>query len=577
MVPPEPTRPPQPGDIVGGRYLLGAQQGSGAYATVFRGRDTLLDRAVAIKVLLHHGRADQAGQSEKFLREARMAAAVQHPNVVQTLDFGSEAGRPFMVMELVQGRRLTELLESPQGVSVQATMQIGQQVLEGLAAIHAAGSGHRDMKPDNVLLVDGAGSVRARIVDFGVSRAVGAGRRSAYTTQEGMILGTPEYMSPEQARGLADIDARSDVYNVGVMLYEALSGNVPYTADTVADMIARIVAGGAKPLAALRPDLEPGLCAVVDQAMARDPATRFADASAMLNALRSVAGRGDPQVSAAEPVAVAPRAPSARINPHAPTQPSLQGPGRDQLRPPPVPASALAAQLPTLDGTALPAQRQPRAAQAVPVPAEAPPATGDGSHSRASWVESGRAPQRSAAPPAFELDAGGAPAQGTGLELAVAPVRTTRHEAAGGPEAWQGRGVGVAVPGRAKPKRYGVPWLLVLAVVAGAAFLYQGGVGRGWIQQWVALAGERAAEAAPEGAQAVKELLGPSTVRIQLVGVPDNAYIRLDGVPSATDTFELPRDGALHLLEVGAKGRAQWSRSFEARQDQTYHVVLAEE
>ena len=93
----------------------------------------------------------------------------------------------------------------------------------------------------------------------------------------------------------------------------------------------------------------------------------------------------------------------------------------------------------------------------------------------------------------------------------------------------------------------------------------------------MALAGERAAEAAPEGAQAVKELLGPSTVRIQLVGVPDNAYIRLDGVPSATDTFELPRDGALHLLEVGAKGRAQWSRSFEARQDQTYHVVLAEE
>ncbi len=271
------------GSFVAQRYHLKEVIGRGAVATVWRARDVLLDREVALK-LLSQSDDDDPARFDRVLREARICAAIRHPNVVDLLDFGTCGGRPFLVLELLEGEALDARLERRAQLGVDEAVAIAIGMLDGLEAAHTAGVVHRDLKPANVFLVEEPGGVRPKIVDFGVSRSVDRSRRSARTTAEGQLFGTPAYMSPEQARGSRAVDARTDLYSAAVIVYECLAGVLPYESEALGDLIVEIVTSEAPPLSRVRPDVGP-ISDVLARAMAHRPEHRFASAREMREAL----------------------------------------------------------------------------------------------------------------------------------------------------------------------------------------------------------------------------------------------------------------------------------------------------
>ena len=208
------------GQQVGDRYTLVARLGTGGMADVWLAQDRMLDRRVALK-FLDERFAQDAQFVERFRREAQAAAGLQHPNVVGVYDRGETDGRHWIAMEYVEGAMLKDLIA--RGLSVGEAVEITRQILSGARFAHARGIVHRDLKPQNVL-VDREG--RARVTDFGIARA-----GASEITATGSVLGTAQYLSPEQAQGL-DVTATSDIYSIGVMLYEALTGRVPFDAET---------------------------------------------------------------------------------------------------------------------------------------------------------------------------------------------------------------------------------------------------------------------------------------------------------------------------------------------------------
>lgn len=276
------------GTVVTGRYRLDAVIGHGAMGTVYRAFDQTLGRLVAIKVLVVDPRSDGEDVVDQFLREARIAAAVQHRNVIHTIDFGTIDGtQPYMVMELLSGVSLAERLEQPPRIPREQLLHLVSLTLRGLTAVHDAGIVHRDLKPANIFLQSEPEGVFPKILDFGISRSLGNAdeRRSAISTQRGMIVGTPDYMAPEQARGEANITRAADIYAMGAILYEGLSGVLPFDAPNVGDLIVQIVTKQPRPIEELVPDLPQSVIDVIQQAMAKDPAERFIDARAMRKAL----------------------------------------------------------------------------------------------------------------------------------------------------------------------------------------------------------------------------------------------------------------------------------------------------
>src|SRR5688572_13742359 len=175
---------------------------------------------------------DRERMTEQFLREARIAAAVHHRNVIQILDFGVHEGTPFMAMEALSGESMADRFNGGADFELHEVVEIAARCLEGLAAVHEAGIVHRDLKPENIFLVREPTGVYPKLLDFGISKTVDKrdGRRSAIPTEPGRVVGTPEYMSPEQARGFTDLDQRTDIYGVGVVMFEALTGRLPYDA-----------------------------------------------------------------------------------------------------------------------------------------------------------------------------------------------------------------------------------------------------------------------------------------------------------------------------------------------------------
>jgi hypothetical protein len=274
---------PQAGQTIAGKYQLISPIGEGGMGVVWRARHLALGRDVAIK-LIHEASGDRV-LGERFLREARHAASVRHPNVVDVIDSGStDAGLPFFVMELLEGRTLGARLalgRPPLG----EVLRIAVGMLRGLAAVHAAGLLHRDLKPENVFLAAEAGEAVVKLLDFGVARSQGEHAAAALLTQPGTLLGTPAYMSIEQLRGAGDLDARSDLYAVGAILYEALAGQRPHGGATVALLIAAKLERDPEALLVLRPDLPGALCGIVHRALHRERAERFASATEMLQAL----------------------------------------------------------------------------------------------------------------------------------------------------------------------------------------------------------------------------------------------------------------------------------------------------
>src|SRR4051794_19819664 len=259
--------------VVAERYRLLGRLGSGGMADVWCAEDSLLNRRVALKFL--HPRFAQDEQFvERFRREASAAAGLQHPNVVGVFDRGVVDGSHYIAMEYVEGASLKDLIE--RGLSVPEAVEIVRQVLAGVKYAHEHGIVHRDLKPQNVL-VDSEG--RARVTDFGIARA-----GASEITQTGSVLGTAQYLSPEQAQGLP-VAAASDIYSVGVMLYEALTGRVPFDADSPVSVALKQVSERPRPPSELNPAVSRALDGVVLRALAKDPANRFASAEEFLQAL----------------------------------------------------------------------------------------------------------------------------------------------------------------------------------------------------------------------------------------------------------------------------------------------------
>ena len=268
----------EPGTVVGERYKLVRKIGEGGLASVWEAEHLTLASKIAVK-FLHRTGPMQSEASQRFLREARVAASVRHRNVVEIIDFGFADGEiPYMVMEFLHGRTLGELLLERHKLPFEEAAKVCAGTLRGLAAVHAAGLVHRDIKPDNIFLVDDPEEgFYAKLVDFGLSRRAG---RSDMTA-EGTLMGTPQYMSPEQAAGKTDLDARTDIYSVGVVLYEMIAGEVPFDSDSLADILKDVVWTPPRPLRELTPDVPEKLAFVVETAMAKDREHRFVDARAM--------------------------------------------------------------------------------------------------------------------------------------------------------------------------------------------------------------------------------------------------------------------------------------------------------
>jgi eukaryotic-like serine/threonine-protein kinase len=279
------------GDRIGGRYKLERLLGQGSSGQVWQAVQEPLGRSVAIKVL----KSDAKGQATiRFMQEARIAGQLQSRYVVSLFDFGTTPqGQLYMVMEHLHGETLGERLARAPAFSVKDLLVYSAQALHGLAEVHAAGIVHRDLKPDNIFLVTDGKETYAKILDFGVSRVDDAGALApdvGKLTATGMTVGTPLFMAPEQARGLRDqIDGRTDLYALGVILFKAITGKPPFHDANVVELLMAVVAAKVAPsMLPLRPEVPSDLCLLVQTAISPRREDRFSNATEMRNAIELI-------------------------------------------------------------------------------------------------------------------------------------------------------------------------------------------------------------------------------------------------------------------------------------------------
>ncbi|HVV90543.1 MAG TPA: protein kinase [Solirubrobacterales bacterium] len=264
------------GTVLSGRYRLEAKLGSGGMSTVYLARDTTLDRPVAVKVM-HREMSEQADQLERFRQEARAVAKLSHPNVVSVIDAGEDGGYPYIVFEYVEGETLKARINRVGALDVQEALAYAIEIARGLTVAHARKMVHRDIKPQNVL-IDAEG--RAKLTDFGISRQL----EKEGMTATGRVLGTTDYVAPEQAMGRG-ADQRSDIYSLGVVLFEMLTGHVPFQADSQVGVAMKHVNEELPDVQEDRPGLSAATALVVERATAKDPAKRYADIGEMIDDL----------------------------------------------------------------------------------------------------------------------------------------------------------------------------------------------------------------------------------------------------------------------------------------------------
>src|SRR5689334_9718489 len=274
---------------LGGRYQVGELLGYGGMAEVHRGRDLRLGRDVAIKTLRSDLARDATFQL-RFRREAQNAASLNHPAIVAVYDTGEEHGPsgeelPYIVMEFVNGRTLKEVLGAEGRLMPRRALELTADICAALEFSHRHGIIHRDIKPGNVMLTQ---TGQVKVMDFGIARALASG--ASTMTQTSAVIGTAQYLSPEQARGEA-VDARSDVYATGCLLYELLCGHPPFVGDNPVSVAYQHVREDPIPPSEHNPDVTPDIDAIVLKAMAKNPANRYQSAGEMRNdLLRAVAG-----------------------------------------------------------------------------------------------------------------------------------------------------------------------------------------------------------------------------------------------------------------------------------------------
>ena len=266
-----------------GRYQIDGVLGKGATGVVFLASHLVIGKRVALKCLYpQHSTSRNA--VERFFREAKIAATVEHPNVIQVFDGGREKDVLYLAMERLEGESLADRIDRGK-LSVDDALDLFLAIMDGVSAVHERGVVHRDLKPDNIFLVASrtGGSGIPKVLDFGISKLKEPGLRELTTL--GTVMGTPFYMAPEQVTNSRDVDARADVYSLGVMLYEALVGDVPYAEESVIEIFRRAQAGDAPPLERERPDVPAPVVRVVEKAMRPDRKDRFASVSDMRDAL----------------------------------------------------------------------------------------------------------------------------------------------------------------------------------------------------------------------------------------------------------------------------------------------------
>jgi serine/threonine protein kinase len=332
-----PPADPLIGRVIAGKFAVDQRLGAGAMGIVYRARQLALERTVAVKVM-HREFAADPEFADRFWREAKAASRLDHPNSIRVFDFGQEPdGLLYLAMEYVEGSDLFDWLAPRRPVAPGSVVEILSQVLAALAVAHDMGVVHRDLKPENILVVrgksdDGRLIDVVKVCDFGIAKLLDMSAASASASPEhrrkhstsGLIVGTPAYMSPEQARGERQ-DARSDLYAVGIILYELLAGRVPFEAETLIGVALKHVSEPPERPSAHAPGVDPALEAICLKAISKKPADRYQNAREMRVALQSVASGYDPgRVHA--PVAVgASAAPLAPLHRHDSSKPTFVG------------------------------------------------------------------------------------------------------------------------------------------------------------------------------------------------------------------------------------------------------------
>jgi tRNA A-37 threonylcarbamoyl transferase component Bud32 len=266
------------GTVLSGRYRLKAKLGSGGMSTVYLASDETLDRAVAVKVM-HREMSEQPDQLERFRREARAVAKLTHPSVVAVIDAGEDGGHPYIVFEYVEGENLKQRIKRLGPLDPQEALAYAIEIAAGLAVAHDRKMVHRDVKPQNVL-IDAEG--RAKVTDFGIARQL----EQQGVTDTGRVLGTTDYVSPEQAMGHR-VDQRSDIYSLGVVLYEMLTGEVPFSADTQVGVAMKHVNEELPDVQRRRPELSAATALTIERSTSKDTAKRYASIGEMIDDLET--------------------------------------------------------------------------------------------------------------------------------------------------------------------------------------------------------------------------------------------------------------------------------------------------
>src|SRR5262245_22581783 len=343
------------GDVIDGKYRIVRLIGEGGMGAVYEGENIRIHRTVAIKVL-HSGVAENADAVQRFEREAQAAGRIGSEHIVEVLDLGNlPDGDRYMVMEFLDGDSLSGRIQKKEKLTARELYPIARQILEVLKAAHGAGIIHRDLKPDNVYLLKSRGGQAdfVKLLDFGISKFSALSGESGFSmTRTGAVMGTPYYMSPEQAKGAKGMDHRADLYAVGVILYECVTRRVPFNADTFNELLFKIVLETPQPVEQVVPDSDPEFNKIIQRGMAREPGHRYQTAREFQQALDAWAqGMGVP----AHTLGTTP-------------QPSLQG----------LPA-----------GTGLPTQTGPRPTGLSQRGGQLPPHTGQGHTGLGAMTPSG--------------------------------------------------------------------------------------------------------------------------------------------------------------------------------------------
>jgi serine/threonine protein kinase len=307
---------PQPGEVIGGKFVVERVLGVGGMGIVVAAHHSHLEQTVAIKFLRRDAAKDEAAVN-RFLREARAVAALQSEHVVRVMDAGRlEDGLPYLVMEHLNGVDLDQVLVQRGRLPLEECLEYLLQCMEAVAEAHAAGIVHRDLKPSNLFLTTRPDGTRiVKVLDFGIAKALDpTGRQAVSLTATSMTLGSPLYMSPEQVRSSKSVDARTDIWALGIIAYEFLAGVQPFEAETVTGLCAKIVADEPEPLRSVRPDVPAAFEAVVMRCLEKNVANRYQSVGELAAALRPFAS-SDGLVSVSK---------IARISGHRPTLASKQ-------------------------------------------------------------------------------------------------------------------------------------------------------------------------------------------------------------------------------------------------------------